>query len=58
MATNEKYATLSKECKGRGKEIAALCEAVANMKKGKRDKEVEKAVQTGVKGCVGSWYTN
>ena len=48
VAANEKYAALSKECKGRGKEIAAMREAVANMKKGKRDKEVEKAVQTEV----------
>ena len=52
VAANEKYATLSKECKGRGKEIAALRETVANMKKGKRDKEVEKAVQTEVKGVL------
>ena len=52
VAANEKYATLSKECTGRGKEIAALREAVANMKKGKRDKEVEKAVQTEVKGVL------
>ena len=29
VAANKKYATLSKECKGRGKEIAALREAVA-----------------------------
>ena len=58
VAANEKYATLSKECKGRGKEIAALREAVANLKEGKRDKEVEKAVQMEVKGCVGSLYTN
>ena len=52
VAANEKYAALSKECKGRGKEIAAMNEAVANMKKGKRDKEVEKAVQTEVKGVL------
>ena len=44
VAANKRYATLSKECKGRGKEIAALRKAVANLKKGKRDKEVEKAV--------------
>ena len=44
MAANKRYATFSKECKGRGKEIAALRKAVANLKKGKRDKEVEKAV--------------
>ena len=50
VAANEKYATLSKECKGRGKEIAVLREAVANLKKGKRDKKVEKTMQTEVKG--------
>ena len=49
---NEKYATLPKECKGRGKEIAALREAVANMKKWKRDKEVEKSMQTEVTGVL------
>ena len=49
VAANEKYATLAKECEGRGKEIAALREAVANTKKGKRDKKVEKVVQTKVK---------
>ena len=38
VAAKEKHATLSKECKGRGKEIAALREPVANLKKGKRDK--------------------
>ena len=52
VAANAKHATLSKEWKGRGKVIAALREAVANMKKGKRDKEVEKAVQTEVKGVL------
>ena len=52
VAANEKHAALSKECKGRGKEIAALREAVINLKKGKRDKEVEKAVQTEVKGVL------
>ena len=52
VAANEMYATLPKECKGRGKEIAALREAVANMKKGKRDREVEKAVQTEVNGVL------
>ena len=46
VAANEKYATLSKECKRKGKDIAAMREAVANIKKGKKDKEVEKAVQT------------
>ena len=40
VAANERYTALSKECKGRGKEMAAMCEAVTNMKKGKRDKEV------------------
>ena len=34
VAANEKYAPLSKECKGRGKEIVALREAVVNLKKG------------------------
>ena len=52
VAANEKYAAFSKECQGRGKEIAAMHEAVANMKKGKSDKEVEKAVQTEVKGVL------
>ena len=52
MAANEKYAALSEECKGRGKEIAAMREAVTNMKQGKRDKEVEKAVQTEVRGVL------
>ena len=52
VAANEKYAALSKECKGRGKEIVAIREALANMKKGKRNKEVEKAVQTEVKGVL------
>ena len=47
-AANEKLAAVSAECKGRGKEIATLREAVANMKKGKRDMEVEQAVQTEV----------
>ena len=47
-AANKKLAAMSAECKGRGKEIATLRGAVANMKKGKRDKEVEKAVQTEV----------
>ena len=47
-AANEKLAAVSAECKGRGKEIATLRGAVANMKKEKRDKEVEKAVQTEV----------
>ena len=47
-ASNEKLAAVSAECKGRGKEIATLRGAVANMKRGKRDKEVEKAVQTEV----------
>ena len=53
VAVNEKYATLSKECKRSGQEIAALCEAVANIKTGKRDKEVQKFVQTEVKW---HWY--
>ena len=52
VADNEKHAALSKECKGRGKKIAALPEAVANLKKGRRDKEVEKAMQTDVKGVL------
>ena len=52
VAANEKYAALSTECKGRGKEIGAIYEAIANMKKRKRDKEVEKAVQTEVKGVL------
>ena len=52
VAANEKYATLSKECKARGKEIAAMHEAVANIKNSKKDKEVEKAVQTEVKGVL------
>ena len=52
MAANEKYAALSKECKGRGKEIAAMREAVANMTNVKMDKEVEKAMQTEVKGVL------
>ena len=47
-AANEKLAAVSAECKGRRKEIAPLRGAIANMKKGKRDKEVEKAVQTEV----------
>ena len=33
VAAEEKYAALSKECKGRGTEIAAMHEAVANMKR-------------------------
>ena len=48
MAASEKHAALSVECKGRGKEIAALREAIVNLKKGKRDKEVEKSVQMEV----------
>ena len=49
MATpHEKLAAVSAECNGRGKEIATLHGAVANMKKGKRDKEMEEAVQTEV----------
>ena len=47
-AANEKLAAVSAECKAKGKEIATLREAVANMKKGKKGKEVEKAVQTKV----------
>ena len=47
-SANEKLAAVSAECKGRGKEIATLRGPAANMKKGKRDKEVEKAVQTEV----------
>ena len=47
-AANEKLAAVSAECKGRRKEIATLRGAVANMKKGKRDKDVEKAMQTEV----------
>ena len=49
VVASEKCTTLSKECKGRGKEIAVRRETVANLKKGKKDKEVEKAVQTEVK---------
>ena len=47
-AANEKLAAVSAECKGRGKEIATVRGAVANMQNGKRDNEVEKAVQTEV----------
>ena len=47
-AANEKLVAVSVECKSRGKEIATLRGAVANMQKGKKDKEVEKAVQTEV----------
>ena len=46
MLYSEKFATLQAECKG-GREIAALREAVANLKKGRKDKEVEKSVQVG-----------
>ena len=45
-AANEKLVAVSAEGKGRGKEIATLRGAVAYMKKGKRDKEVEETVQT------------
>ena len=51
-AANEKLAAVSAECKGRGQKIATLRGAVANMKEGKRDKKVEKAVQTEVKGVL------
>ena len=39
---------MSVECKGRGKEIAALRKDVANLKRGKKDKEVERSVQMEV----------
>ena len=52
VAANEKWAALSKKCKGRGNEIAGWREAVANLKKGKRDEEVEKTVQMEVKGVL------
>ena len=42
----------STECKGRGKEIATLRGAVANMTKRKSDKDVEKAAQTDVTGVL------
>ena len=45
---SEKFAALQAECKGRGIEIAVLREAVANLKRGKRDKEVERSVQREV----------
>ena len=48
VAASEKHAALSIECKGRGKEIAALREAVANLKKEKKETEVERSVQTEV----------
>ena len=46
VAASEKFAVLQAECKRRGREIAALREAVANLKKGKKDREVERSVQT------------
>ena len=52
LAANEKSAALPKESKGRGNEIAAMHEAVANMKKGKGNKEVEAAVRTEIKGVL------
>ena len=46
------YATLSKEYENREKEFSALCDTVANMKQGRRDKQVEKSGQTEVKGVL------
>ena len=43
---SEKFAALQAECKGRGREIAVLREAVANLKRGKKEREVERSVQT------------
>ena len=48
MAASESHAALSTKCKRREKEIAALREAVANLKKGKKEGEVERSVQTKV----------
>ena len=48
VAASEKFAALQVECKGRGREIAAMREAIANLKRGKKEKEVERSVQTEV----------
>ena len=48
VAASKKFAALRVECKERGREIAALREAVANLKKGKKEQEIERSVQTKV----------